>query len=97
VNRAPGRQGLHVGRRDLEAAQPAVRQETQVADTGVLRAHGRRVREKLEWFTYLRAFLGAVYEFAYESAYDSVYDLVPKVDCNRIWDRFFLECIYKRL
>jgi hypothetical protein len=43
--------------------------------------------------------LGAVYtsEFAYESAYDSVYDLVPKVDCNQIWDQFFLKSVYKRL
>jgi hypothetical protein len=37
------------------------------------------------------------YEFAYKSGYDFVYDLVPKVDCNRIWDRFFLKCVYKRL
>jgi hypothetical protein len=45
------------------------------------------------------AYLGDVYtyEFAYDSAYDSVYDLVPKVDCNRIWDRFFLKRVYKRL
>jgi hypothetical protein len=43
--------------------------------------------------------LGAVYtyEFVYESAYDSVYDLVPKVDCNRIWDRFFRKCVNERL
>jgi hypothetical protein len=43
--------------------------------------------------------LGSVYkyEFACESAYDSVCDLVPKVDCNRIWDLFVLKCVYNRL
>ena len=39
-----GRQGMHVSRRDLQTTQPAVNAETQVANTGMLRAHRRRVR-----------------------------------------------------
>ena len=41
-----GREGLHVRGRDLQAVEPAEHPETQVADPGVLRAHGRRVRKK---------------------------------------------------
>jgi len=37
-----GRQGMHVSRRDLQTTQPAVNAETQVANTGMLRAHRRR-------------------------------------------------------
>ena len=40
---SPGREGVHVGGGDLEAAEPAVHPETQVADPVLLRPHRRRV------------------------------------------------------